>query len=191
MKIGLKQRDKRLGGNIGFTLIEIMVSVGIFSVIMVLGIGALVNVTNAYKVAQQQKTALDSLSFVIESMSRDIRTGSDYYSGIGSGSSQTPQDGTASSISFNASDGRGYFSYYVNNNILYRQINGGTAEPLTSGSDISIGSGTDFTVIGSDKYSTGDTYQPSVWINVQGSLVADSEKSFLFQTLVSQRKLDF
>lgn len=175
----------------GFTLVEIMVSVAIFAIIMTLGIGALINVTQAYRASGRQKTILDSLSFVMENISRDIRTGSLYYSGEGSGSSPITRDGTGTSLSFEASDNRGYFVYTVQNGVLYRSIDGGAAQALSSVNDIVLDSGTRFTVIGSGSYANGDTFQPSVWINLQGHLVEEEDEEFLLQTIVSQRKVDF
>lgn len=185
----IKKQQQLDSHSSGFTLIEIMVSVSIFAIIMVFGISALITVTNAYKGSQQQKIALDSLSFTLETISRDIRTGTDYYSGQ-AGSLQTPQDGTDNSISFLASDNRGYFTYYVQDGVLYREINGGSAEPLTSSTDLVISDDSRFSVIGSGTYPS-DTYQPSVWINLEGTLVNNDDRTFSLQTIVSQRKIDF
>ena len=62
----------------GFTLVEVMVSVSIFVLITTIGIGALMNINNAYKQSRSQRIAIDSLNFVLDSMSRQIRTGSQY-----------------------------------------------------------------------------------------------------------------
>jgi len=58
----------------GFTLVEVMVSVSIFVLITTIGIGALMNINNAYKQSRSQRIAIDSLNFVLDSMSRQIRT---------------------------------------------------------------------------------------------------------------------
>ena len=62
----------------GFTLIEMLVSVGIFTVVMVVALGGLLAVTEADRKAQAIKTITNNLSFALESMARSIRTGVDY-----------------------------------------------------------------------------------------------------------------
>ncbi len=195
-----KQQQKNSKAR-GFTLIEIMVSVAVFAIIMILGVGALVTVTNSYRISQQQKTAIDSLSFIMENMTRDIRTGTNYYSGSFSGStddsnSGSANDGTNVSLSFDASDDRGYFIYYRVESggvgTLYRKrIKSGLSdqiEPLTSSADMNV-TNLRFRVAGTDS-APSDTLQPSVWLDIEGELVEDSSRTFLLQTIVSQRKLD-
>ncbi|HVV15093.1 MAG TPA: type II secretion system protein [Candidatus Paceibacterota bacterium] len=67
----------------GFTLIEIMVSVTIFSIVMVVSMGALLSISAADKKAETLKTVMNNLNFAIESMSRTIRTGTLYDCGRG------------------------------------------------------------------------------------------------------------
>ncbi len=62
--------------NKGFTLIEVMIASGLFVVIMVLGISAVMNTSLTYKKSQSQRSALDSMAFIVEDMSRIMRTGS-------------------------------------------------------------------------------------------------------------------
>ncbi|MDE1924816.1 MAG: prepilin-type N-terminal cleavage/methylation domain-containing protein [Patescibacteria group bacterium] len=64
--------------NKGFTLIEILVSVAIFSVVMVIALGALLAMSTADRKAESIKSVVDNLNFAIDSMSRAIRTGSNY-----------------------------------------------------------------------------------------------------------------
>lgn len=58
----------------GFTLIEVMVAVSIFAVVVTVGIGALLTINNSYRKSQTERQAIDSLTYVLESMSRSIRT---------------------------------------------------------------------------------------------------------------------
>lgn len=69
----------------GFTLIEMLVSVAIFSVVMVMALGALLSLSTADRKAQALKSAVDNLDFAIDSMSRTIRTGYNYHCGSVSG----------------------------------------------------------------------------------------------------------
>ncbi len=61
----------------GFTLVEMIVSLAIFSVVAVIAIGALLKVIDANKKAQSIQSSVTNLNFALESMSRDIRTGTD------------------------------------------------------------------------------------------------------------------
>lgn len=62
----------------GFTLVEIMVSLAIFSLVMVVALGAFLKIVDVNKRAQSIESAVNSLTFVIEAMSREIRTGKEY-----------------------------------------------------------------------------------------------------------------
>ncbi len=89
----------------GFTLVEIIVSLAIFTVVALVAIGALLRVMDANKKSLSLKTAVNNLNFSLESMSREMRVGSKYYLGtsIGGGISSTysasPSPGNKSEIS--------------------------------------------------------------------------------------------
>lgn len=63
----------------GFTLIEIIVALMIFSIVVVVALAALVKILDANKKAQTIQDAVVSMSFTMESMTRELRTGSAYY----------------------------------------------------------------------------------------------------------------
>lgn len=63
----------------GFTLVEMIVSLGIFTVVALVAVGALMKITNANKKALTLKTTINNLNFALESMSREMRVGSKYY----------------------------------------------------------------------------------------------------------------
>ncbi len=65
--------------NKGFTLIEIIVSLAIFSIVALVAVGALIKIVDANKKAQSLKTAINNINYALESMSRDIRAGTNYY----------------------------------------------------------------------------------------------------------------
>jgi prepilin-type N-terminal cleavage/methylation domain-containing protein len=61
--------------NRGFTLVEMIVSLALFSVVAVIAIGALLKVIDANNKAQSIQSAVTNINFALESMSRDLRTG--------------------------------------------------------------------------------------------------------------------
>lgn len=67
----------------GFTLIEIIVSLGIFSIVAVIAVGALVRVTGANRQAQSIQAGVNNVSFVLDAISREMRVGSDYHCIVG------------------------------------------------------------------------------------------------------------
>ncbi|HBM45415.1 MAG: hypothetical protein UR85_C0011G0009 [Candidatus Nomurabacteria bacterium GW2011_GWF2_35_66] len=66
----------------GFTLIEIMVSISIFSVVMLIVIGALLMLNDANKKAQATRAIVDNLNFAMDDITRSIRTGKDFKCGL-------------------------------------------------------------------------------------------------------------
>lgn len=67
--------------NKAFTLIELMIATSLFTIIMLMGIGSLVASSNSAKAAQKLRTAVDNVNFAMESMTRELRTGSYFYCG--------------------------------------------------------------------------------------------------------------
>lgn len=63
----------------GFTLIELLVSVGLFATVMTMSAGIILSVINGNKKAQQINSVANNLNFAVESMTRDLKTGYDYY----------------------------------------------------------------------------------------------------------------
>lgn len=65
---------KTLNHHRGFTLMEVMVAVSIFTIVVTVGIGSLLTINSTYRKSQTDRKSIDSLSYVLESMSRRIRT---------------------------------------------------------------------------------------------------------------------
>ena len=65
-------------GNKGYTLIETMIAISLFLVIAVMGMGAFLNANVVYQKSQDMRSILDSLGFIMEDMSRNLRTGYNY-----------------------------------------------------------------------------------------------------------------
>lgn len=62
----------------GFTLIEMIVSLALFSVVVTISVGALLTLIASNRQLQDEQAVLTNLSFALDSMSREIRTGSAY-----------------------------------------------------------------------------------------------------------------
>ncbi|MBI3572364.1 type II secretion system protein [Candidatus Kaiserbacteria bacterium] len=62
----------------GYTLVELIVAVGMFALIMTLAAGAYLIMIGASRSAQATATGINSLSFALEDMVRSVRTGIGY-----------------------------------------------------------------------------------------------------------------
>ena len=174
----------------GFLLIELMVSMSVFTVIMLIVAGSIISVLDANSRNQNKKIALDNLNYVIESMSRDIRYGTTYRCSM-SGDLNQPLNCATGFYAFAFKDSN-------NNNIIYtsssnkiiRSINGGSWQDVTSNQEIII-EGLYFRVVGALPYGS-DYLQPMVIVNVSGYVGSEvnTRSYFDLQFTVSQRKLD-
>lgn len=63
----------------GFTLIEMIVSLGIFAIVITVSVGALLMLIATNNQLQSKQNVMTNLSFALDSMTREIRTGSRYF----------------------------------------------------------------------------------------------------------------
>ncbi len=66
----------------GFTLIEMMVSLGLFTVVLAVSVGALLSMINSNRKTQSLRSAMDNLNLAMEEMARNIGQGRTYHCGI-------------------------------------------------------------------------------------------------------------
>lgn len=200
----------------GFTLVEVMISIGLFTVIMVIGIGAILGVNATNKKTQSMRAIIDNMSFVMEDMARSMRLG-DYFVCTDlapgyddvylAGTGQITNDGP-DSLSTGPCKGIAFEPYwdfrpiYEYNQVAYYISDGAIwkkdPENLSYGSqnmvvitplEIDIDEErSGFTVTGSDRT---DTRQPQVTILLVGTITLNGVATdFNMQTSVSQRVLD-
>jgi prepilin-type N-terminal cleavage/methylation domain-containing protein len=81
----LKNKNKvypaKLWRSRGFTLVEMMVAIAVFSIVMVTAMSALLNVIDANNKARAIKTAINNVSFALEGISKDMRVGTNFACG--------------------------------------------------------------------------------------------------------------
>ncbi|MCA9358724.1 type II secretion system protein [Candidatus Kaiserbacteria bacterium] len=63
----------------GFTLIEMIVSLALFSTVITVSVGALLTLIATNQDLQNEQTVMTNLSFALDSMTRELRTGTNYY----------------------------------------------------------------------------------------------------------------
>lgn len=175
----------------GFTLVELMVSVGLFAIVMMLAAGAYLVVIRVNQQAQGNTTAINNLAFALDSMVRTIRTGTGY--GCISAGADCPSGG--SSFYVTAEGALSPTHYYLNGpagaQYIVKTVSGATY-PITDPANVKITSLT-FILKGAQSYSaSGDLGQPYVTILVTGTVLVGPNKtqSFTVQTSAVMRGTD-
>lgn len=100
--------------NYGFTLLEMLISIGIFSVVVIATIGITISVTNAQIKAANIQVIQDNIRFSLELMTKEMRTGSDF---VISSICNTTIPGAEISFTGNSGD-RAYFLDSSTNTIM-------------------------------------------------------------------------
>lgn len=73
-----RREHMRTTRNRGFTLLEMIISIGIFSVLVVAAIGVTLGISDAQIKAQNIQSILDNIRFSLELITKEMRTGSGY-----------------------------------------------------------------------------------------------------------------
>tara|TARA_B100000745_G_scaffold119718_3_gene77426 strand:- start:1032 stop:1661 length:630 start_codon:yes stop_codon:yes gene_type:complete len=208
MKVSMMRTIKKQAG---FSLIELLIALTLFSAVVTIVSGVVLAMVDANAKAQNIQLITNNLTFALDSMSREIRTGFYYY--CRSNEIATPgvtetrdcsNGGRFMSIveagdsltAGNATPRIDYFyddDYYTDYNgdsygaILRRFDDGNGWVPLTA-DNVRI-TNAEFIVTGSTR---GDDVQPSVTIFIEGEAgdFEGIESSFSVQTTVVQRIID-
>ena len=64
---------------LGFTLIEMIVSLGVFSVVVTTAVGAMLVLISTNQQLQAEQSVMTNLAFALDTMTREMRTGFNYY----------------------------------------------------------------------------------------------------------------
>jgi len=162
----------------GFTLLETMVAIGIFSVVVVLTTSGFIRSLRTQRQASAFAYVNDNLSTVIEQMMREVRTGTDICFNSTSCQSQ-------SVLSFVNAAGK-TITYCLLNNAIERSVSSACAAGNEiTGSKVYV-SYLKFMLAGN---RSGDGYPPRVTILI-GARPSDQSSSFFnlnIQTTVSSR----
>lgn len=179
----------------GYTIIETMISIAVFLIVIMIGMTALLNVNLIHKKSQDMRSILDNLSFIMEDMSRNLRTGYDYHCiDDGDVTATYPHDCiNGAGISFKSTFGDQWVYAIYPDGSIQKSVNNGNYFITLNSSDIKINTSlSSFTVIGAEPPGISkDRLQPYVTIKLVGEIVyKDITTSFSLQTSVSQRLID-
>lgn len=178
----------------GYTLLEMIVAVGIFSIIMLFVTSAYLTLIALDREVRATTALVTNLSFAVDSMARSIRTGSNYGCNS-SGGAPGGTNGTCAMFSYIDTD--------LNEKVTYLRKSDGTvgrctgtgvctdseAISLTDPNIVIAEEGLTFYVRG---VGTGDGRQPQVTFTIRGMMKASNgrDADFSIQTSATQRLID-
>lgn len=185
--INLKRQKNKIKRNAGFTLVELMVALGLFITVMFVAVGSLMSVVLASKKVQSISIVMDNLNFALENVTRSLRTGFTYHCGS-SVPLNTPLDCPLGSNYIAFTDVNGGTSIFrLDNKHIQRSKDSGASFVDITAPEIEIDTLL-FVVEGS---LIGDDKQPRVLIIIEGTagVRAQEKTSFSVQTTISQRMI--
>lgn len=164
----------------GYTLLEMIVSVGLFSVVMLVATAAYLTLISMDRQTRTTSDLMTNMSFVVDSMTRSIRTGSQYcVAGC-----------LTNRFSFTDSEGREVV-YALDDGVITRQIDSSVPLAITD-SRITIGSEDLRFYVWGENAGPADG-QPRVHFTIRGTVSADSnapDQEFVVQGGATQRIID-
>ncbi|MCX5711453.1 MAG: hypothetical protein NTY47_00035 [Candidatus Omnitrophica bacterium] len=185
-----------------------MIAVSLFIIIVMAGMNALLNANLLHQKSRDMRSIIDSLSFVMEDMSRNLRTGSSYHCFV---AGDTIPSVTSSIVSTPKSCANGWafafesanglpgnnddqWVYYINNGKIFKSTSGpysiSNFIQLTP-DEVAVDPSSSFSISGAEPPSTGDQQQPFITIRLSGNITFKGVVTpFSLQTSVSQRLVD-
>lgn len=195
----------------GFTIIETMIAISLFLAVTMTGLTALLNANLVHQKSRNMRSVMDSLTFIMEDMSRNMRTGYNYRcfqegESISSTSIESPRSceiGYAIAFENDLGDPNSntdQWVYKVESPFLNRTLN--IYKSVASGasgswiqlnpSEVEIDSFSGFVVSGAEPPDLEDPdQQPIVTIIMSGKITFKGTTTpFYLRTSVSQRGID-
>ena len=194
----IKSRFSQEGG---FTLVEMVVAVGLFAVVSLVCIGALLSLVAADRKAQALQSVMNNLNISIDDLVRNARMGTVYH--CGSGPATVSSDCSSGDVIFafepyggnvNTAD-QWVYEYDASGavcgqpNTICKSINGGSTWLPVTAPEVKITS-MQFYVIGT---TPGDAVQPRVIVTIVGSAASTNVQVstvFHLEATAVQRVLD-
>ena len=158
----------------GFTIIEVLVATGLFSIILLVVVGIYITTISAQRRTFGTQNVLDSSRFALETMARAIRQ-----------SSVTSAGG--STLELSGHPDKGNITYTLNGEAIEESVNGASANPITS-DDVVV----ETLIFDPQGTGTNDGEQPRITIFMEvrsKNVKAEEEHLIPIQTTVTPRGL--
>lgn len=198
----------------GYTIIEMMIAISIFLIVITIGMNGLLQSNLVLNKSRDARNIMDNLSFIMEDMSRSIRTGYRYrcfdealvwdnvY--IQSEELETPrscifghaiafEEATTGSVGYFGDQWIYRFGYVegVNGFAVFKSIDGGLNFYPLNDSRIVLNDTSGISVLAAESQGEGNNGQPFVIIKLSGEINYKGIKTpFNLQTAVSQTLID-
>lgn len=173
----------------GFTLLEMTVSLGLFTIIMFIATNTFLSVVDSDRKSRSIRITTDNLNVSLEDISRRIKTGSSYFCGTGGEALLSVNDCAVAQNTLFFTDQNGErVRYTLIGNSIWRSVG---SEPIIQATSPEINiSRLKFYVSGSAP-GAPDNKQPMVVVVIDGSVGnAETGATFKVQTTVTQRVYD-
>ena len=183
----------------GYTIIETMIAVSLFVIIVMAGMNALLNANLLHQKSQSMRSIIDNLSFIMEDMSRNLRTGYNYRCydtpGIINNVGIPKSCASGWALAFEPANGlpsnNDQWVYYIDNGKIFKSIDGAASFIQLTPDEVFINQSYGFSVLGAESPAAGDKQQPFVTIKLVGNITFKNVVTpFSLQTSVSQRLID-
>lgn len=159
----------------GFTLVEMLVSMALFSIVIVVIMGSILTIVDVNRKSQSLTVVMNDLNFVLESITRTVKTGE----------IQDVSDGVIRVTDQNGRDIR--YRWNEEEGTIERDVDDNGTNYISLTSDQIEITDADFVL-----FDNNDNYQPRLLIAVEGEVTITERirSAFKIQTSVAQRNLD-
>ena len=187
----VKQKNK------GFSILELLVSIALFTVAIVTGAGLVLAISTAQKKAVSLQEIQDNIGFAFEAMSREIRTGKNYYCGVDNSDLKLTAEDVKDCPIGGVPDGGVLFSFVnqLGQTAVYRVFNG-QLEKSSDGGSTFLALTSDKVDINNMKFyvygsSSADDIQPKAIVVLGAKTGEKFVLEINLQTTISQRIIDY
>lgn len=174
----------------GFTLIELMVSVSIFSIVMMLALGTMLTILDSNRKARTLTEVMNNLNFSIENITRSMKTGVD----------PSDNDGNVLEVTAIVLEEDVAGDRFRRETIQYRCVDCGLPDKRgiierKDGNEPWVAITSDMVDIAKFNFAVRGTnvpQQPRTFVLIEGDVKVNDKisSSFQVQTTISQRKLN-
>lgn len=192
--------------NHGFTLVEMLVAITVFAVVTLIATGSVLKISDAYRRAQALEGVMNNLNFALETMTREVRTGSNYrcenldlsitfFSDIPRNCVQGDGDAVGNTLVFQPSNDTEEVAYQFiepSDSIGYIQYCRQNAPSVECTRLTAPNVDIEYMKLFVDGTQPGEGRQPTVVMSLKGAVTLGGQKSSTFnlQTTMVQRVLD-
>lgn len=196
IRMRIIKKDKSSKKSSGYTIIETMIAITVFLVVVMIGMGALLNANLIHNKSEDMRSIMDNISYIMEDISRNLRTGYDFRC-VNDGNFIGDEPRSCSlggkGIIFKSTQGGTVtlWAYKIEASNIYKSYDGGSSwSPPLNVSEVVLNPDSIFVITGAEPGPI-DTLQPLAVIRLGGEIDTKGQKTtFNMETVASQRMVD-